>query len=100
MAASPPPEPARSKPNGWQRWLIIGLGWMFILLGIAGLVLPVLQGILFLAIGVLLLASVSYRVRRWLVIARRRYPAFGRALDAGRHRVRAMGRRWVKRHDR
>jgi uncharacterized membrane protein YbaN (DUF454 family) len=77
-------------PNGWKRWLLIGLGWTFILLGIAGLVLPVLQGILFLAIGALLLAAASYRVRRWLVTLRRRYPAFGAALDAGRG--------WLRRH--
>jgi uncharacterized membrane protein YbaN (DUF454 family) len=75
--------------NGWKRWLLIGLGWTFILLGLAGLVL---QGILFLAIGALLLAAASYRVRRWLVTLRRRYPTFGAALDAGRG--------WLRRHSR
>jgi hypothetical protein len=33
------------------------LGWLFIVLGILGLFLPILQGILFLCIGVLLLAD-------------------------------------------
>ena len=94
MAASPPPEPAHSKPNGWQRWLIIGLGWMFILLGIAGLVLPVLQGILFLAIGVLLLASVSYRVRRLLVALRRRHPKLRTAIDGARGQLKQWRRKW------
>ena len=34
-----------------KRWLILLTGWGFILLGIAGLFLPILQGILFLVIG-------------------------------------------------
>lgn len=40
----------------WKDPLRIALGWFFILLGILGLFLPILQGILFLAIGVWLLA--------------------------------------------
>lgn len=39
-----------------KRIVRIIAGWIFIALGIAGLVLPILQGILFLAIGVILLA--------------------------------------------
>jgi hypothetical protein len=39
-----------------RRVVRISLGTMFILLGIAGLVLPVLQGWLFLALGSLLLS--------------------------------------------
>ena len=38
-----------------KRWGILVAGWAFILLGIAGLFLPVLQGILFLLIGLLIL---------------------------------------------
>jgi uncharacterized membrane protein YbaN (DUF454 family) len=81
-------------PDGWKRWLLIGLGWAFILLGLAGLVLPVLQGVLFLAIGVLLLAGVSVRVRRWIVLARRRYPALGRHFDAAREALKRWRRKW------
>jgi len=45
------------------------LGWMFIAFGIAGLFLPVLQGILFLIIGSLLLADhipFFAKIRDWL----------------------------------
>ena len=37
--------------------IIQGLGWIFMVLGVLGLVLPILQGILFLAIGMVLLSS-------------------------------------------
>jgi hypothetical protein len=40
------------------------LGWMFILLGLLGLVLPVLQGVLFLVIGVALVGRRNWLIRR------------------------------------
>ena len=62
----------------WKRPLLLILGWVFVALGVAGLFLPFLQGILFLLVGVYLLALGSARVRllrqrtrRWL---RDRYP--------------------------
>ena len=36
--------------------IIQGLGWIFMVLGVFGLFLPILQGILFLAIGMVLLS--------------------------------------------
>ena len=40
-----------------QKWLTFITGWAFIVLGIAGLFLPVLQGILLLMIGLIILSS-------------------------------------------
>jgi uncharacterized protein len=80
-------------PKGWRRWLRLGLGWAFILLGLVGLVLPILQGVLFLAVGGLILASASYRVRRWLVALRRRSPRFRKAFDGARHWLRQRRKR-------
>ncbi|MDF2763638.1 MAG: hypothetical protein K0S81_632 [Rhodospirillales bacterium] len=64
-----------------RRIAILILGWIFILLGIAGLFLPFLQGFLFLFIGVLLLSRESEIVRRQLERTRERYPKFGRYMD-------------------
>jgi uncharacterized membrane protein YbaN (DUF454 family) len=54
------------------------LGWVFVALGVAGLFLPFLQGILFLLVGVYLLALGSARARLLRQRARRwfrgRYP--------------------------
>lgn len=52
----------------WMRALLFLVGWLLVLLGIAGLVLPGLQGILTLLAGaaVLSLASeIAYKVLRW-----------------------------------
>ena len=69
--------PANS-PAAWKRPLLPVLGWIFIVLGVAGLFLPFLQGILFLLVGIYLLGLGSararllrQRARRWL---RARYP--------------------------
>ena len=62
----------------------LGLGWALVLLGIAGLFLPVLQGILFLCIGLVLLSRRSPLIR-WLVMrVGRRWPKFRRVFDAAR----------------
>jgi len=83
----------------WKRPLLLILGWVFVALGVAGLFLPFLQGILFLLVGVYLLALGSARVRllrqrarRWL---RDRYPermarveaVEGKAMDWIRARI-------------
>src|SRR5690242_19712629 len=47
------------------------LGWFFILLGLLGLVLPVLQGVLFLVIGVALVGRRNWLIRRSLLVFKR-----------------------------
>jgi hypothetical protein len=49
-------------------------GWIFVLLGIIGLFLPVLQGILFLMIGLYLLSHEYAWAERWRQKLRDRYP--------------------------
>lgn len=48
------------------RWLLVILGWLLLLVGVAGLVLPGLQGILTLLFGAALLSLVSRTVLIWL----------------------------------
>ena len=50
--------------------IILGIGCL--VLGVVGLFLPLLQGILFLIIGLTLLSRESERVRYWLERLRRR----------------------------
>lgn len=49
-------------------------GWFFIVLGIAGLFLPILQGLLFLAVGLVLLAPIVPFVGRMRDALYRRFP--------------------------
>ena len=64
------------------------------MLGLAGLFLPILQGILFLAIGVVLLARESMWVKRVLVRLRRRYPETADKFAAASRRAHD----WIDRH--
>lgn len=80
-----------------RRIVVLSLGWIFVLLGIAGLFLPILQGILFLAIGLILLSGESRWVRRRIDDARRRWPKFGRAWDRIEARAHEIANRVLRR---
>lgn len=54
------------KGPAWKRVLRIGGGMVFLVLGIIGFFLPILQGFLFTLIGLTLLSRESRRVRRLL----------------------------------
>lgn len=57
-----------------KRWAMLATGWFFIFLGVAGLFLPILQGILFLLIGVLILSSEYVWAHHLLERMKQRYP--------------------------
>lgn len=75
-----------------KRWTVICVGWMFILLGIAGLFLPVLQGVLFLLIGLLILSTEYVWAHRLLYKLRERFPRLGHMLD----KAEARARHWLE----
>lgn len=58
----------------YKRYLILGFGWTFIVLGLAGLLLPGLQGILFLLIGLGFLSREYHWARKLLKNIKKRYP--------------------------
>jgi hypothetical protein len=47
------------------------LGWIFIVLGLLGLVLPLLQGVLFLVIGLALVGRRNWLLRRSTIVIKR-----------------------------
>jgi uncharacterized protein len=62
-------------------------GWGFILIGIVGLVLPILQGILFILVGLLLLSTVSPWAERVLAKLRRWFPRISVKLDEAQQKA-------------
>jgi uncharacterized membrane protein YbaN (DUF454 family) len=65
-----------------KRVALIASGWFLLLLGAAGLFLPVMPGVLLLIIGLSIL-SVEYEwARRWVTALRRRFPAADRKLQS------------------
>ena len=76
-----------------QRVVVLGLGWFFIVLGILGLFLPLLQGILFILVGLYLLSRESAVARTWFERLRHRFPGLDERLTAMIERLRALVRR-------
>jgi uncharacterized protein len=74
-------------------------GWGFILLGIAGLVLPILQGILFILIGLFILSSVSPWAARLLERIRNRFPRISRQFDQAKSKAKDVQARISTRFD-
>ena len=70
-----------------KKTAILVAGWAFILLGIAGLFLPILQGILFLLIGLAILSYESEWARRLIVRLRARFPRLAESVDKAEMRA-------------
>jgi uncharacterized membrane protein YbaN (DUF454 family) len=85
--------------NGLKRVTIHIAGWGFILLGIVGLVLPILQGILFILVGLVLLSSVSPWAARLLDRIRKRFPRISNQFDQAKSKAKAVQARIAARLD-
>ena len=57
-----------------KRIVVLVIGWLLIAFGVIGLFLPVLQGVLFILLGLLVLSTESETAHRWLDSARNRHP--------------------------
>jgi uncharacterized protein len=76
-----------------KRVLVLIAGWGFILVGIAGLFLPILQGVLFLLIGLTLLSTQYGWAHRLLTRARARFPRISHTADRAAEKAAAWLRR-------
>jgi uncharacterized protein len=77
-----------------KRLAVRGLGWLFIALGIAGLFLPVLQGILFLCIGLVILSSEYAWAHQLLVRVRKKFPSVADQMDHALQYAEKLKSRW------
>jgi uncharacterized membrane protein YbaN (DUF454 family) len=73
-----------------NRIVVLVIGWLLIAVGVVGLFLPILQGVLFIMLGLLVLSRESQTARRWLQRGRQRYPH----VDA---KLKKWGKWWRKR---
>ena len=74
--------------KGKRRAQFWGAG--FIVVGIPGLVLPLVQGVLFILIGLILLSFASKRLQGWIHRVRDRYPRFAYAYTKAEIHVRRL----------
>jgi uncharacterized membrane protein YbaN (DUF454 family) len=76
-----------------KRILVLIVGWAFIVLGVLGLFLPILQGVLFLLVGLIILSSEYVWAHRLLTGLRERFPKIGRTADKATEKATAWLRR-------
>lgn len=77
----------RSERSTLRRIYVIAAGWFFMLLAIAGWILPILPGWLFFAIGLLILSTEYAWAHHLVERAKVRFPKFGQVLDKAREKV-------------
>jgi uncharacterized membrane protein YbaN (DUF454 family) len=68
-------------------------GWLFIVFGILGLFLPILQGILFILIGLAILSSRSDTIKRFLKHLEERYPQHHERIEIWKEKIRSRFKR-------
>ena len=77
----------------FKRMGVLILGWFFVFLGILGLFLPILQGILFILIGLIILSTEYVWAHRLLEKLKARFPTISRkATEAS-----ARAQQWLRR---
>jgi uncharacterized membrane protein YbaN (DUF454 family) len=77
----------RAERSTLRRIYVIAAGWFFMLLAVAGWVLPILPGWLFFAIGLLILSTEYAWAHNLVQRTKERFPRFGAVLDQARQRV-------------
>ena len=86
----------RTVKSRLKKFGVLAAGWIFVLLGIAGLFLPVLQGILFLLIGLFILSTEYVWAHHLLQKLKNRFPAVARQFDQAKEKAGA----WLHRKGR
>jgi Putative transmembrane protein (PGPGW) len=79
-----------------KRLTILIAGWAFILLGVAGLFLPILQGVLFLLVGLLILSTEYVWAHRLLGKLRARFPKINLQFEKATARANLWMQRFKK----
>lgn len=77
-----------------QRILVLILGWALVILGVIGLFVPILQGVLFLLLGLWILSHESHWAHRCLLKLRLRFPAADRKLKDLQKKIKQT--RWFR----
>ncbi|MGI9103970.1 MAG: PGPGW domain-containing protein [Terriglobales bacterium] len=76
-----------------KRVLLLVLGWTFIVVGIAGLFLPVIQGILCLLIGLFILSTEYVWAHHLLLRLKQKFPKIAAQFENAKEKA----QRWIGR---
>ncbi len=72
-----------------KKWLVLIAGWIFLVVGFVGLFLPVLQGILFIAIGLVILSAEYTWAHHLLGKAKHRFPRLAHYVERAKEFIEA-----------
>ena len=81
----------------WLRILVLLVGWIVLLVGVAGLVLPGIQGIATIAIGAAILSVASELAYEWMRKSLGRWPKVWDRVERFRDRIYDKLSGWVHR---
>lgn len=82
-----------------KRITLDAIGWFFIILGLIGLVLPILQGLLFLAIGLYILSIHSPFIQRIVYKVKHFHPKITPHFDRVEKKIEHFFRHLIHRED-
>jgi hypothetical protein len=71
----------------WLRVVVLLVGWVVLLVGVAGLVLPGIQGVLTILLGAAILSVASELAHRWLRQILQRWPKLLHRVDGFRDKI-------------
>jgi uncharacterized membrane protein YbaN (DUF454 family) len=81
----------------WLRIVVLLVGWIVLLVGVAGLVLPGIQGIATIVIGAAILSVASELAYEWMRKALGRWPKIWDRVEGFRDRIHDKLHGWVQR---
>ena len=71
----------------WVRVVVLLVGWLVLLVGVAGLVLPGIQGVLTILVGAAILSVASELAHRWMRRTLQRWPRIWNRVDHFREKI-------------
>jgi hypothetical protein len=79
----------------WLRVVVLLVGWVVLLVGVAGLVLPGIQGVLTIILGAAILSVASETAHRWTRQCLQRWPKAHDKVEAFREKIHSKLHRMV-----
>lgn len=71
----------------WLRVVVLLVGWIVLLVGVAGLVLPGIQGVLTIVLGAAILSVASELAHKWMRQSLKRWPKIWHRVEAMREKI-------------
>lgn len=91
-----PRRPRRPLPL-WLRVVVLLVGWVVLLVGVAGLVLPGIQGVFTILLGAAILSVASELAHKWMRQALQRWPKVWDRVEGFREKIQDRLHRMVHR---